>query len=85
MKKKKGVLDGSYTSDPVELTCPCGKPVHFLLKGNIRLIPNGHKCVYQNAQRDQMRTIRAEESAGIAVMPSEAARRINDALRPEGR
>lgn len=80
MKKQKGVLDGRYTSDPVETTCTCGKPVHFLRRGNIRLIPGGHKCKYRDAQRDQMRTIRAEESAGIKVMPSEAAMRVNNAL-----
>jgi hypothetical protein len=81
MRKKKGVMDGSFTSDPVKSTCLCGKPVHYLYRGNIKLIPGGHKCKYRDAQRDEVRTIKAEESAGINVTPSEAARRINDALR----
>ena len=81
MKKKKSVLDGRYTSDTFATACPCGDEVHFTRKGNIRLLPAGHKCKYREAQRDQIRTIRAEESAGINVVPSEAARRINDALR----
>ena len=79
--KKKGVLDGRWTSDPFPSTCPCGDEVHFMRRGNIRLLPTGHKCKYRTAQEDEKRTIRAEESAGINVVPSEAARRINGALR----
>ena len=81
MKKKKGVLDGRFTSDPVKSTCLCGKPVHYLRKASICLIPNGHKCKYRNAQRDEVRTIKAEESAGVNVTLGEATRRINGALR----
>lgn len=81
MKKKvKSSVDGRWTSDPCPLPCPCGEKVHFMLRGNIRLIPPGHKCKYRRMQQDQLRTIRAEESAGIRVTPSEAARRINEVL-----
>ena len=81
MKKKKGVLDGQYTSDTFQSKCPCGGEVHFMRRGNIRVLPGGHKCKYREAQMAQMRTIRAEESAGINVTPSEAASRVNGALR----
>lgn len=80
-KKKKGVLDGRYMSDSFPSSCTCGEEVHFMRSGNIRVLPGGHKCKYREAQMAQMRTIRAEESAGINVTPSEAARRVNDALR----
>jgi hypothetical protein len=81
MKKKKGVLDGRYTSDPFASKCSCGEKVHFMRKGNMRVLPGGHKCKYVDAQKAEMRTIRAEESAGINVTPSEATRRVNGALR----
>jgi hypothetical protein len=81
MKKKKGVLDGRYTSDPFKSKCSCGEEVHFVRKGDMRVLPGGHKCRYVDAQKDVMRTIRAEESAGINVTPSEATRRVNEALK----
>lgn len=85
MKRKKGVLDGAFTSDPCAMTCPCGKKVHYMLKGDIRLIPGGHKCKFRKMQEDEVRTIRAEESAGINVTKGEAARRLNSILwlKPE--
>ena len=81
MKKKKGVLDGRFVSDATPHNCTCGKPVHFMNKGNIRLIPNGHKCKYRDAQRKQVDAIRAEEAAGVTLTNNEAAFRINGALR----
>jgi len=80
MTKKKSVVDGRWTIDVVDSTCRCGEKVRYLRKGYAKLLPNGHKCKYQDLQRDVIRTIRAEEAANINVTPSEAERRINEVL-----
>ncbi len=80
--KFKSVLDGHWNLDAFDTRCACGAEVSMLRRGNMTMIPAGHTCSNAEHQRGVMRTIRIEEQAGLHVSPSEAARRLNEALRP---
>lgn len=76
MKLKPTCLRKAFVIDTFPSVCGCGAEIHLSRRGPVALIPNGHHCPARNTQDMVLRTLYAEESAGMDV----TLRRVADML-----
>lgn len=73
---KKSLLAGAFTLDVFPTKCSCGQEVYLHRRGPVALLPRAHRCPEREWQEAVLRTVKAEESVGLRVTPTEVARML---------